>query len=180
MFAVLDCGMQFRAISNVKSSQTEGQFRAGDPMNIPLFLQAFLLSIVAVLATSFLHYESVHRLDLLARRPGSRRHYVMLTIICGIIAIHLADIFFYSLVYRFAIGTLGLGTISSATISSPMEMFYFAAETYSSLGQGDLLPTGAIRIISSISSLNGLLLLAWSGSFLYALAHRPLPSDDFI
>ena len=147
-------------------------------MNIPLVLQAFLLSIIAVLATSILHYESVHRLDLLARRPASRRHFSMLLIICSIIAVHLADIFFYSLIYRFAIDVLHIGSVSSATITSPMEMFYFAAETYSSLGQGDLLPIGAIRIISSISSLNGLLLLAWSGSFLYALAHRPLASDE--
>ena len=149
-------------------------------MNISLFLEALMLFLVAVLATSFLHYESVYRLDLLTRRPRGRRHYVMPMIICGIIAVHLTDIGFYSFIYRFAIGTLHIGTISSATISSPMEMFYFAAETYSPLGQGDLLLTGAVRIISSISSLNGLLLLAWSGSFLYALAHRPQPSGDML
>ena len=85
-------------------------------MNIPLILQAFMLSVLAVLATSILHYESVHRLDLLARRPRSGRHYLMLLLICGIVAVHIADIFFYSLIYRFAIDILHLGSIRASSL----------------------------------------------------------------
>lgn len=49
---------------------------------------------------------------------------------------------------------------------------YFAAETYSSLGFVDIMPHGALRLIVAIGSINGILLLAWSGAFLFAFAER--------
>lgn len=48
-------------------------------------------------------------------------------------------------------------------------------ETYSALGYGDLFPLGYLRLIASVSPLNGSLLLAWSGSFLFLLIR-----DNFI
>jgi len=50
-----------------------------------------------------------------------------------------------------------------------LDYFYFAAETYSTLGYGDVVPTAQLRLIASIEPLNGLMLLAWSGSFLFIL-----------
>lgn len=50
-----------------------------------------------------------------------------------------------------------------------MDFFYYAAEVYASLGYGDAYPTGEMRLIGSIAPLNGLLLLAWSGAFLFSL-----------
>lgn len=52
---------------------------------------------------------------------------------------------------------------------------YYASETYSALGYGDILPAGYLRLIASVSPLNGSLLLAWSGSFLFLLIQ-----DDFV
>ena len=39
--------------------------------------------------------------------------------------------------------------------------------TYTTLGIGDLHPTGATRLIASVDSLNGLVLIGWSASFTY-------------
>ncbi|MEO5607197.1 MAG: ion channel, partial [Polaromonas sp.] len=48
----------------------------------------------------------------------------------------------------------------------------FSAETYSSLGFGDLIPTGPIRMLAGIEALNGLLLIGWSASFVYIAMER--------
>ena len=64
-------------------------------------------------------------------------------------------------------------------MSAP-DYFYYAAETYSSLGYGDIFPKGEIRLIASIGPLNGILLLAWSGSFLFALVQRTHPIQGAI
>ena len=47
-----------------------------------------------------------------------------------------------------------------------LDFCYFAAETYSTLGYGDLVPLGALRVIASVEALNGVLLLTLSGAFL--------------
>lgn len=39
-------------------------------------------------------------------------------------------------------------------------MYYFAAETYSSLGLYDIMPHGALRLIVATGSINGIQLLA--------------------
>ena len=47
------------------------------------------------------------------------------------------------------------------------DAFYFAITSYTTLGIGDLYPTGAFRIISGIEALNGLVMVGWSASMTY-------------
>lgn len=139
---------------------------------------SFMIALLAVMTTTVFHYEAVHHLDLFSRRSRHQRHCRMLLIIFCVIAIHITHIVFYAFLYKLAISYFGLGEITGLNVSDTSNLFYFAAETYSSLGQGDFFPTGSIRYISSISCLNGILLLAWSGSFLFRLAHLPLDSEQ--
>lgn len=44
---------------------------------------------------------------------------------------------------------------------------YFSATTYSSLGFGDIVPLGGMRLLAGIQVLNGLVLIGWSVSFTY-------------
>ncbi len=145
---------------------------------MPHLIVSLAIAILAVMTTTVFHYEAVHHLDMFSRLSRHQRHYHMLLIIFCVIAIHVVCIVFYAFLYQLAIGYLGLGKIAGLDISDASNLFYFAAETYSSLGQGDFLPTGSVRYISSISCLNGILLLAWSGSFLFRLAHLRLDSEQ--
>ncbi|MFL6662236.1 MAG: potassium channel family protein, partial [Rhizobacter sp.] len=49
---------------------------------------------------------------------------------------------------------------------------YFSAETYTSLGFGDITPVGPIRLLAGVEALNGLLLIGWSASFAYIAMER--------
>ena len=42
---------------------------------------------------------------------------------------------------------------------------YFSMETYTSLGLGDVVPQGIIRLLAGMEVLNGILLIGWSASF---------------
>jgi hypothetical protein len=44
--------------------------------------------------------------------------------------------------------------------------------TVNGSGHGDIYPIGDIRLLASIEALNGLLLVAWSGSFTYLAMQR--------
>ena len=92
----------------------------------------------------------------------------MLTLV---ICAHLIEIAGYALIYWIADVPLNIGWFSGEQ-PGPLGMFHFAAETYSSLGLVDIMPHGALRLIAAVGSINGILLLAWSGAILFAFSER--------
>jgi hypothetical protein len=50
--------------------------------------------------------------------------------------------------------------------------FYFSAETFTSLGYGDIRPSGPLRLLAGAEALNGLLLIGWSACFAYISMER--------
>lgn len=131
-------------------------------------LLAIVLTLTAVIGSAALHYEAIRRLDRFARR-AARAYPALLLTIGGLILLHLAEIGGFALVFALAEGPLDLGDFTGATPRAPLDWFYTAAEAYTSLGYSDALPTGAMRLISSITPVAGILLLTWSGSFLFSL-----------
>ncbi|EGG99066.1 Protein yfbU [gamma proteobacterium IMCC2047] len=49
---------------------------------------------------------------------------------------------------------------------------YHSFVTYTSLGFGDIIPTGYLRFITGIEALAGLVLIAWTASFVYVEMRR--------
>ncbi len=49
---------------------------------------------------------------------------------------------------------------------------YFAAVTFSTLGLGDLVPSGTIRFMVGTESLVGFVLISWSAAFTYLEMER--------
>lgn len=131
-------------------------------------LVAILLTLGAVIGTTSLHYEAIRRLDRFARR-ATRVYPTLLVVISGLIALHLVEIGAYAMLFALASGPLDIGDFSGASPRSALGFFYYAAEAYASLGYSDSAPTGEMRLVSAITPLNGILLLAWSGSFLFSL-----------
>ena len=60
---------------------------------------------------------------------------------------------------------LSLGTLAGPVSRDTMDYFYYSMTTYTSLGLGDVAPTGYMRFLTGVESLNGLLLIAWSGAY---------------
>ncbi len=67
---------------------------------------------------------------------------------------------------------LGLGSIAGHFKGTMLDYFYFSVTTYSTLGVGDLFPTGYVRMAAGMESLTGLVLIGWSASFTYLTMER--------
>ena len=131
-------------------------------------LIAIALTFVAVIGSSSLHYEAIQRLDRLARR-STGAYPALLFVICGLVGLHLVEIGIYAAIFHLADQTLALGDFDGKAFPTSMDYFYYAAEAYASLGYNNVIPIGEMRLVTSIAPLNGLLLLTWSGSFLFSL-----------
>ena len=92
----------------------------------------------------------------------------------GIYISHVFDIVVYALAYYFAWHMLEIGTLSEDRTDGLLGHFYASAVMYTTIGFGDILPTGHLRFIASTQGLSGLLYLAWSASFIFAAMNRML------
>lgn len=129
---------------------------------------AILISIVLVLLTLYLHQATF---TLLARGipMGARSsHLGLYLLMLGIFAVHLVEIMIYALGYYVAANILDIGVLEGERAAGLLGHFYASAVIYTSLGLGDVLPNGHLRFVVGVETLNGLLLIAWSASFLFA------------
>lgn len=131
------------------------------------FLSTILLTATLVSVNVLFHYEGLRILShaLSSMTFSSRTH--MLTIILGVFLIHMLEIGFYAMGYWFAVAALNIGSFTGLTAMTARDLFYFSAVTYTTLGYGDILPIGDLRLFVSIESLNGVLLLGWTTSYTF-------------
>ena len=123
---------------------------------------AIAVCALLVVVTTAIHYEVLRGLStgLPALRVPSRGK--LLLVIFATFLAHAVEITLYAV----AIHTLDPAHFSLST------SFYFSAETYTSLGYGDVVPIGDLRLLAGVEALNGLLLIGWSASYTYIAMER--------
>ena len=92
-------------------------------------------------------------------------------ILIAIIA-HLIEIILFQIAYVWLVPSPGHGEIVGAESIGWSENFYFSAVTYTSLGYGDLTPTGNLRFVATIEALTGLIMIAWTATFAFLVMQR--------
>lgn len=95
----------------------------------------------------------------------------MLAGICGAGAAHLLEAMLYALGFAVMDAT-GLGGFKGGDSDGFMDIFYFSLVNYTSLGLGDIYPTGHSRFLAGLESLNGFLLISCSASLVFVLMHK--------
>lgn len=64
------------------------------------------------------------------------------------------------------------GRIAGDISHALQDYFYYSIATYSTLGYGDLVPEGPLRVMSGVEALLGLVLVAWTASYLFLVVHK--------
>ena len=135
-------------------------------------LAVLAVSAFLVLFTTVFHYEVLAGLTTtLPDLPIPRRAKILVVIAVAFLA-HASEIAIYGVALFVLVNFVGSGGVAGATGDTFLTYWYFSAETYTSLGFGDLTPVGPIRLLAGIEALNGLLLIAWSASFTYLSMER--------
>jgi hypothetical protein len=131
------------------------------------FILAAIISIFMVIITTIMFYEVLRIswaiLPRLEMAPRKRIIVVMLSIFFG----HTIAVWMYGISYWFIANFSDFGNIVGEVDGTVFSYVYFSAATYSSLGLGDVYPTGGLRLLTGVEVLNGLVLIGWSVSFTY-------------
>lgn len=129
---------------------------------------ACLLFVVTILT----HYECLRLIsNLITRTDGVPRRKLLL-VLFGALAAHIVEIALYGGGYWVAETVIHAGHFSGGHILTVADYFYFSAESYTSLGIGDLYPIGNMRLLAGMETLNGLLLIGWSTSYTFLAMTR--------
>ena len=130
-------------------------------------LIASIFAAFLVILSTFTHYEMLRLLSAYVPQIRIRPRARLLAVLFGTFFGHLLEISFYALAYYSLKDRFDLGNFGGEFIDSFSSYLYFSAETYTTIGLGDIYPLGPLRLITGIEALNGLLLIGWSASFTY-------------
>lgn len=132
-------------------------------------LISVLISLTLFGLTGLIHYAVMmvvlSRLNKSSMPPVPR----MIIGFYAVGAAHLTEAGLYAI--GFTLGEqLGIGSFQSGgETMGMMQIYYFSLVNYTSLGLGDIYPTGHLRFMAGLESLNGFLLISCSAAFIFLL-----------
>lgn len=142
------------------------------------FVSQVGLGSLCLLVSALIHVAGfsvgIPRLSALAARaqtlkPGVRSLLLLSAGIALVVAAHTVTIWFWALCFHL-----------TGVFVNFADSFYFSTVTYTTLGYGDIVLEGSLRIFGSFAAITGLLTFGISTAFLIGLLVRILPDvfDD--
>lgn len=109
---------------------------------------------------------------------GMRPHHHISSVLL-LLSAHILEVVVFALGALVVLST-GDATVSGRTDPPFVDVLYFSFNVYSSLGFGDVVPTGDLRLYAGVEVIVGLLMIAWSAAALFgeAFLGRGARPDD--
>ena len=127
------------------------------------------ISVVCVL----MHYEALRGLTRWLPRLGTRPRRRILALILSLLFVHQAEAWVFAWGFHAADWSGIMGSLDgSGAAGGLLSYAYFSVTTYTTLGFGDIVPTGPIRFLVSVEALTGFVLITWSASFTFLEMQR--------
>ena len=126
-----------------------------------------LINCLLVSAAVLIHFEVLEKLTRwIPRLPIKRRLSILFGIFGALIA-HVLEIWLFAFGFYVVIDTKTFGTLQGPVEHTLLDCAYFSITCYTSLGFGDVHPIGPIRFLAGFEALTGVVLIAWTASFMY-------------
>lgn len=100
-----------------------------------------------------------------------RRRRVLILIFIILFA-HTLEIWLFALGYYGLIVLADIGSLIGLESGQLPDYVYYSAMVYTTVGFGDVLPSGSIRFLSGMEALTGLVMITWSASYTFIEMER--------
>ena len=131
------------------------------------------LMTLLVAASVIIHYEALRALTRIMIGPGVHRRR-LIGVVLGLLAAHTVEVWLFALAYTWLDDWAGFGAVIG-TEGAFEDYLYFSSVVYTTLGFGDQIPTGSLRLICGAEALTGLAMITWSASFMFVEMQRYWP-----
>ncbi|WP_044312355.1 potassium channel family protein [Pseudomonas syringae] len=126
-----------------------------------------LINILIITTVVIVHYECLLRLNGLMPRLILWHWFRMVFGVLGALAAHAIEVWIFALGYYLMNRSDSLGRLTGNFDGSFMDSVYFSFTTFTTIGFGDITPTGPLKYLTGLEALTGLVLITWTASFLF-------------
>lgn len=127
----------------------------------------FFINSLLIATAVLMHFEVLNLLTQLIPKLPIKRRLSILFGVFGALFAHVAEIWLFAFGYYFLVQTPRFGSLIGATHNTLLDCVYFSFTCYTSVGFGDIQPLGNLRFLSGLEALTGLVLIAWTASFMF-------------
>jgi len=131
-----------------------------------------LFAVILMLLAVFIHLGAMRTMYAMMARWSNLNYYRVGILVVVVIIAHLIEIGLFAIGMGILTSSGAHGQLDGAYQSGFTDNFYYSAITYTALGFGDITPTDAMRLFTSIEALTGLVLIAWTASALFPLMQQ--------
>lgn len=117
-----------------------------------------------------LHFEVLNLLGNVLPQPRHHRGVLVVNVL-GLLLAHVVEICIFGVGIYLLVIEFGIGEIIGMN-DGLFDCIYFSAMVYTTVGFGDLVPEGPLRLLAGTEALTGLALITWSASFTFLLMER--------
>jgi hypothetical protein len=135
-----------------------------------------LVTITIIAGVIGLHYEVLRGCIQLLPRLSHRRRRRVLLLIMVILLTHTAGIWLFALGYYVLLEFGGFGALAGTPLTGLADYAYYSGMVYTTVGFGDIVPQGAIRFMTGMEALTGLVMITWSATFTFLEMQRDWPA----
>ena len=135
--------------------------------NWPINLLVVLLTALAVALTVLIHYEGLDWLSAKLAASHTKQRRKVLYGIYAVIAIHVLEIWLFGATFWAMMKIPATGTLDGLGNRDLFDAVYFSAVSFTTVGSGDVNPTGPLRFLAGTEALTGFILITWSASFTF-------------
>ena len=125
---------------------------------------SIIFTVVLVFLSIKIHGLTLYYLSKNISKQFVYRDFVKIS--CSLIVSHLVQILLFACYYYSAFHAYtNLNFFGGNIEGNFLDFFYYSINCYTTLGTGDIYPTGTMRIATGLEALIGLVLIAWTAAF---------------
>ena len=143
--------------------------RQHEPMYAHWGANAMVVFVTALTVTIavLMHYEGLRWISGRLNRLTTERRRKVLFGVYAVVMLHVLEIWLFGTALWGLMQVPHAGGLSGTATANFFEVVYLSANTFTTVGFGDVVPVGAVRFLCGTEALTGFILITWSASFVY-------------
>ena len=130
-------------------------------------LLIMIINSILVGTAVLIHFEVLNLLSLtIPRLPCNRRLSILFGIFGALLA-HIIEIWLFAFGLYALVISHQFGALVGPMEETLLDCAYFSFTCYTTLGFGDIRPLGHLRFFTGLEALTGMVLIAWTSSFMF-------------
>lgn len=130
-----------------------------------------LMSIIIITGlvglTVIIHYEMLRLLWVVIPKLRMKHRLRVVIGVFGTICAHIIEVWIFGLAFYLMASHGDFGMLDGRFDGSLIDAVYFSFTNYTTVGYGDIEPTGQLRFLAGMEAITGLSLITWSASFMF-------------